>query len=61
MTAIILIVCAVLGFAIYCGFVRPIVQAFETYRTNQQARRIAEQAQIAKARRAANNVGNRHA
>lgn len=61
MNAIILIICTVAGFGIYGGFVRPIVCAFANYRNNQQARRIAEQAQVASARRAAKNVGNKNA
>lgn len=60
MTAIILIVCAVLGFGLYCGFVRPVVLAIASYQDKQKARRFAEKAKVAAARNAS-NVGKRNA
>lgn len=64
MQALILILCAIAGVAIYLAFVRPIVTAIAAHVDRQADRRIQERAQVEAAKRKArarHNVGNNHA
>lgn len=53
MQALILILCAIAGVAIYLAFVRPIVTAIAAHVERQADRRIQERAQVEAAKRKA--------
>ena len=61
MQALILILCAIAGVAIYGVFVRPIVAAIAAHYDRKADRRIIERAQVEAAKRARPSVGNRNA